>query len=111
VPLDEHPLLSIRQCTLAELIKQLEPSKTLALSTVGALANMRDACSHLTQTERPVALIGGFAHSHFDRSTLQLADHVVSIDREGLDAWVVAARLVYEYECGLGLPDKRIRVP
>ena len=84
---------------------------TLAFSTVGTLKSMRDACSYLLGTGRPVALIGGFAHSHFDHSTLQLADRVFSIDREGLDAWVVAARLVYEYESGLGLPEERIRVP
>jgi len=111
VPLDGHPLLSIRQCALPELIRQLEPSMTLAFSTVGTLTSMRDACSHLVGTERSVALIGGFAHSHFDQSTLQLADRVFSIDREALDAWVVAARLIYEYECGLGLPEKRIRMP
>ncbi len=110
VPLDEHPLLSLRQSALPGLIRELEPSMTLAFSTVGTLKSMRDACSHLLGTGRPVALIGGFARSHFDQSTLRLADRVFSIDKEGLDAWVVAARLVYEYECGLGLPEKRIRV-
>jgi len=32
-----------------------------------------------------------------------------SIDKDPLDAWVVAARIIYEYECGINLSERRIQ--
>jgi len=34
-------------------------------------------------------------------------DELISIDPSGLDAWVVASRLVYEYEQAIGLFENR----
>lgn len=104
----ERPLLSIRRCTLRRLVQDLEASLTVAFSTVGAPVSMKDACSPLVSAAAPVVLIGGFAHSHFSQSTVQLADHVFSVDKEPLDAWVVAGRVIYEYERGIRLPERRL---
>ena len=109
LPPGERPLLSIHQCTLPTLVDENAASMTVAFSTVGKPASMKDACSPLVRAPTPVVLIGGFARSHFKQSTSQLADHVFSVDKEPLDAWVVAARLIYEYECGIGLPETRLR--
>lgn len=109
VPPDERPLLSIRQCTLPRLVKEAVASMTVAFSTAGKPASIKDACSQLVSARVPVVLIGGFARSHFKRSTFQLADHVFSVDRESLDAWVVVGRVIYEYECGIGLPERRLQ--
>jgi rRNA small subunit pseudouridine methyltransferase Nep1 len=109
VPPDERPLLSIRQCTLPRLVEEVAASMTVAFSTAGKPASMKDACSSLVHARTPVVLIGGFARSHFKQSTSQLADHTFSVDKEPLDAWVVAARLIYEYECRIGLPERRLQ--
>jgi len=111
VPTDQRPLLSMRKCTLRELLERLNPSTTVAFTTTGKLISMRNACAQMMGSGRPAAIIGGFAHSHFKQSTLKLADQVLSVDREALDAWMVTGRLIYEYECLLGLPDKRTRIP
>lgn len=109
VPRGEEPLMSIRQCTLPRLVEDVAGSVTVAFSTAGKPVSMEDACSPLVNASAPVVLVGGFAHSHFSESTVQLADHIFSVDKETLDAWVVAGRLIYEYECGIRLPERRLQ--
>lgn len=108
VPPGEQPLLSIRKCTLPELVSESRVSTVVAFSTLGKPASAEDACVPIVEADAPAVLIGGFAHSHFNQSTTQLASHVFSIDREPLDAWIVAARVIYEYERGIHLPQKRL---
>jgi len=110
VPPDAPALLRLRECTLPRLVEESKASVVVAFSTIGKPATMKDACSKILLADEPVVLIGGFAHSHFQESTLRLATHIFSIDRESLDAWVVAARIIYEYECGIRLPEKRVHV-
>jgi rRNA small subunit pseudouridine methyltransferase Nep1 len=109
VPPGKQPLLSIREHTLPELVRELGASTVVAFSTAGKPASVKDACSPIIEAEAPTVLIGGFAHSHFEESTVQLANCVFSIDKEPLDAWVVAARVIYEYECGIRLIGRRLR--
>jgi len=109
VPPSETPLLKIRDCALPNLLKELAASTIVAFSTVGKPATMTDACRPIVETDAPVVLVGGFAHSHFEETTTRLADHVFSIDKDSLDTWVVAARLIYEYERGIHLPEKRLQ--
>lgn len=110
VPPGERPLMNLRDSPLSGLLEELKPSMTVAFSTIGSSTTTREACSAIVKADTPVVLIGGFARSHFEESTIQLADQVFSIDRESLDAWVVAARIVYEYECGIHLPEKRLQL-
>jgi len=108
VPPDEQPLLSIRKCTLAELVSESRVSTIVAFSTLGKPASVRDACVPIVEADAPGVFIGGFAHSHFSQSTTRLANHSFSIDKQPLDAWILAARVIYEYECGIHLPEKRL---
>jgi rRNA small subunit pseudouridine methyltransferase Nep1 len=110
VPPGEKPLLSIRKCTLPELVREAGVTMVVAFSTLGKFASVKEACLPIVEADAPAVLIGGFPHSHFSQSTTDLAKHVFSIDKEPLDAWVVVARVIYEYECGINLPEKRLRV-
>ena len=109
VPPGEQSLLRIRKCSLPRLIDELGTSTVVAFSTLGKTASVKDACSLMAKGHAPAVLIGGFAHSHFSQSTLQLANHIFSIDKDPLDAWVVAARIIYEYECGINMPERRLK--
>jgi rRNA small subunit pseudouridine methyltransferase Nep1 len=109
VPPGEQSLLRIRKCSLPMLIDELGTSTVVAFSTLGKTVSVKDACSLMTKEHAPAVLIGGFAHSHFSQSTLQLANHIFSIDKDPLDAWVVAARIIYEYECGINLSERRVK--
>jgi rRNA small subunit pseudouridine methyltransferase Nep1 len=109
VPPGGKPLLSIRKCSLPELVRESGVTRVVAFSTLGRTATVKEACLPIIEADAPAVLIGGFAHSHFNKSTAELADSVFSIDKEPLDAWVVVARVIYEYECGIRLPEKRLR--
>jgi rRNA small subunit pseudouridine methyltransferase Nep1 len=109
VPPGEKPLLSIRRCTLPELVRETGVTRVVAFSTLGKPASVKEACQLIAEADAPAVLVGGFPHSHFNQSTTRLANHVFSIDKEPLDAWVVVARVIYEYECGIHLPEKRLR--
>jgi len=40
---------------------------------------------------------------------LEFVDEKVSIDPSGLDAWVVASRIISAYEMAIGIPEKRLK--
>lgn len=109
VPPDHQPLLRIRGCTLPKLVEESGASTVVAFSTLGKPASVKDACMPIVSADSPAVLIGGFAHSHFHESTVRLANHVFSVDKDPLDAWIVAGRVIYEYECGIRLIQRRLR--
>lgn len=98
VPPEGKPLLSMEKMGITQLLESIQPTKTVAFSSVGDPTTMREVCQNLAKESRPAVVVGGFAHGHFSRRTLDSADMVVSIYHKPLDAWVVASRIVYEYE-------------
>ena len=111
VPPEGRPLLTLRRQTLTQLVRKLKPTLTVALTRQGEPQPANQLARELTQTSRPTVIIGGFPHGGFSRQTLRLADRLVAIDRESLEAWVVASRIVAYYEQALGLPEERLRQP
>jgi rRNA small subunit pseudouridine methyltransferase Nep1 len=98
VPPQGDPLLTVKKSSIQELLETVQPSVTVAFSSIGTPTTMRNVCRDLARERFPTVLIGGFAHGHFSKTISDLADMVVSIYHEPLDAWVVASRVVYEYE-------------
>jgi len=109
VPEVGEPLLAIRKQTLNQLLREIKPSTTVALTTLGEYKDIRELCEELAKERKLTVLIGAFPRGHFSEETLSLADRVVRIDREALEAWVVASRAVYAYELAIGLPKQRLR--
>ena len=108
VPPGGPPLLTIRRESLPELVERLGPDKVLIFTEEGEPRTVEEAVKGLAGLERPMIIVGGFPHGSFSQETLSLADEKVRIDPEGLEAWVVAARAIYEFERALGLPEKRL---
>jgi len=108
VPPGGPPLLTIRREALPELVERLEPDRVVAFTREGTPRTVEEVMRGLSGFKRPMILIGGFPHGHFTDETLVLADETACIDPEGLEAWVVASRAVYEFERALGLPEKRL---
>ena len=109
VPEAGKPLLTIRKQTLNQLLGEIKPSTTVAFTTLGKYNDPSKLCEELAKERKPAILIGGFPHGHFSKETLNLADRAVRIDREALEAWIVASRAVYAYELAIGLPKLRLR--
>jgi len=109
VPEAGQPLLAIRKQTLNQLLGEIKPSTTVAFTTLGEYKDLGEICEELAKERKPAILIGGFPRGHFSEETLNLANRAVRIDREALEAWVVASRAVYAYELAIGLPKQRLR--
>ncbi len=108
VPLEGEALLSVRKCELSALIRELRPTLSILFDRRGEPKTVDEVTSWLAETANPLAIIGGFARGDFSETTLGLADQVVCIDPEPLDAWVVVAELLDAYERTIGLRERRI---
>jgi rRNA small subunit pseudouridine methyltransferase Nep1 len=108
VPSEGEVLLKVEHKTLQRLLAETEADYVMAFSREGQPKTLEEAVSTLQAKQKPAVIIGGFPHGHFSETTVQLADEVVSVDSEMLEAWTLTARVIYEYERGLSLPKKRI---
>jgi len=108
VPSEGETLLKLEHKTLQQLLTKTKTDYILALSREGKPKTLQDAVSPLQSKQRPTIIVGGFPHGHFSETTVQLADEVVCVDSEMLEAWTMTSRAIYEYEQALSLPKKRI---
>jgi rRNA small subunit pseudouridine methyltransferase Nep1 len=103
------PLLTLRKQTLTQLVFEIHPSRILAFSRIGERKTLEEIIPKLIKEKHPTIFIGAFPHGHFSETTTKLIDQIVSVDPETLETWTVVSRVIYEYERGLSLPEKRLR--
>ena len=108
VPSDGETLLMLEPKTLQQLLAEAKPDYVLAFSREGKPKTIQDAVSVLESKQRPAVIVGGFPHGNFSETTTKLADEVVCVDSEMLEAWTMTSRAIYEYEQTLSLPPKRL---
>jgi rRNA small subunit pseudouridine methyltransferase Nep1 len=101
-------LLLLERKNLDQLLQDNECDYVLAFSTKGSRGKLDETMQKLQARERPTVLIGGFAHGHFSETTAKLADEIVCVDPEMLEAGVVTSRVIYDYERAISLPTKRL---
>jgi len=97
VPPRGHPLMSIKSGSLRDLLNAIS-GRVVALTTEGVSKQMSEVAAELAEFDNPVLLVGGFPTGHFSRETLSLAEKSYRIYSEGLEAWSVVARAIYDYE-------------
>lgn len=102
VPPNGRPLLSIRPGSLRDLAKEI-PGHVVALTTEGAPTSMKQVAANLAAKTDPVLLVGGFPSGHFSDKTLSLAKESYRIQKQGLEAWTIVSRAIYDYETSIGL--------
>ncbi len=107
VPSEGEMLLKLESKTLPNLLAETEADYVIAFSREGQPKTIEEAISSLQTKRRPAVIIGGFPHGHLSETTVQLADEIVSVDSEMLEAWTLTSRVIYEYERALSLPQKR----
>jgi len=106
----ESPSLLIltKNVSLPQLVTDLKPDRTIVFSQDGAPRTMEQAVYEFVDKKNPLAIVGGFPHGTFSEEVMKLADYVISVDRDTLEAWTVTARIIYEYEALIGLPARRL---
>jgi rRNA small subunit pseudouridine methyltransferase Nep1 len=108
VPSTGEALLKLEHKTLPTLLAEAEADYILAFSREGKPKTLHDAVSSLQAKRRLAVIVGGFPHGHLSEAAVQLADEVVCVDSEMLEAWTVTSRVIYEYERVLSVPRKRL---
>jgi len=109
VPPSSEVLLKLERKTLPKLFEEIKPDYTLAFTREGEKRTLEETFSKVSDVQKLAVLIGGFPHGHFKKTTLQLANEAVCIDKEPLDAWTVVSRVVYEYERSVSITKKRLK--
>jgi rRNA small subunit pseudouridine methyltransferase Nep1 len=89
--------MSIKPGSLGDLLDEISGVVT-ALTTKGVPKSMDEVASRLAGHHTPVLLVGGFPRGHFSQETLSKAEESYRIHDQGLDAWTVVARAIYDYE-------------
>jgi rRNA small subunit pseudouridine methyltransferase Nep1 len=107
VPSTGETLLKLEHKTLQTLLAEAEADYTLALSRKGKPKTLQAAVSSLKIKRRSAVIVGGFPHGHLSETAIQLADEVVCVDPEMMEAWIVTSRVIYEYERSISIPSKR----
>lgn len=107
-PREGEALLSLDKGNLLGLVGKLAPAKVIGFSTLGKPMLMKTIAEQAIKIKDPLAFIGAFPRGHFTGETRQSIDELFSVDRQPLDAWVVAGRFVYDFEWALGLSQNRI---
>ena len=107
VPSEGETLLKLEQKTLQQLLTETETDHILVFSRKGKPKTITEAVSTLKAKKRPTIIVGAFPHNTFSDATVQLADELVCIDREMLEAWTVTSRAIYQYEQTISLSKKR----
>ncbi len=91
-------LLEVAEMSFEGLLRRIAPTETLGLSRIGRPSSFEDVAAELTATDRPAVVVGGFPRSHFTESVQPHLEKIYSISRYPLEANVVIARIIYEYE-------------
>jgi rRNA small subunit pseudouridine methyltransferase Nep1 len=108
VPSEGKTLLKLEQKTLQQLLTETETDHILAFSRKGKPKTITEAVLTLKPKQRPAIIVGAFPHNTFSDATVRLADELVCIDTEMLEAWTVTSRAIYQYEQTIALSKKRI---
>ena len=93
---NNQKLLSLKDQTFGELIDAIKPSKIIGLSTRGESSSFENLGKSLT--DNCCMVIGGFQKGHFSESIKSKFTHMYSVEKTSLEAHVVIARMLYEYE-------------
>jgi rRNA small subunit pseudouridine methyltransferase Nep1 len=102
VPPKGHALLSIKPGHIGDLLDEIS-GRVIALTTMGLPKRMDEVASRLAQDANPVLLVGGFPTGHFSKETLSKAKESYQIYNQGLEAWTVVARAIYDYERAISI--------
>lgn len=93
---NSETLLEIKDQTFCELLRELNPSKTIGFSSRGVAQSYEQAATKIPKDG--CVVIGGFQKGDFSDSVSDGIDELYSVGDESLEGHVVVARLLYEYE-------------
>lgn len=96
ITVNNQKLLSIKDQSFSELINEANPSQIVGLSTMGKISSFEQISTKLN--DNSCIVIGGFQKGHFSDSIKNKFTDLFSVGNTSMEAHVVVARMLYEYE-------------
>jgi rRNA small subunit pseudouridine methyltransferase Nep1 len=93
---DDQKLFEIQNMSFADLVDKIDPDQVIGLSSEGKKSSYGEVVKMCT--DDTCLVIGGFPKGEFFDSTKKSIDSIYSVDENPLEAHVVVARTLYEYE-------------
>lgn len=93
---NNQELLSIKYQSFSELIDEINPTQVIGLSSKGRPSTFEKISANLINGS--CIVIGGFQKGQFSDSIKNKFTHLFSVGNVSLEAHVVIARILYEYE-------------
>ncbi len=91
-------LVKIRESAFKDLVEQIGSEDVVGFSRRGVLVEPREWLTRYAQGDEAVFVVGGFPRGGFSRGVLEHLTALISIHPMPLEAHVVLARVIYEYE-------------
>ena len=109
VPEKGDALMELERSSVQRLARNVGASEVLGFSVLGRPDLMRKVAEYAGTLTDPLVLIGGFPRGHFTDEIKRVLNSTFRVDRQSLDAWVVAGRFVYDLEWALGIAQQRVQ--
>jgi rRNA small subunit pseudouridine methyltransferase Nep1 len=93
---NENMLLKIENMDFDSLIKKINPTQTIALSSKGVKSSYQQLAEE-TRDDTCI-IIGGFPKGQFSEKNTAYFDKVLSVDKTALEAHIIISRVLYECE-------------
>jgi rRNA small subunit pseudouridine methyltransferase Nep1 len=87
-------LLKLEEGGLRDIIDRVNPDVKILLSENGLQMKWSEIGEKIVAYEKPMIMVGGFPRGDFENETKKVADIVVSIWDQPLEAWIAASRIL-----------------
>ncbi len=94
---EDRVLMELKDKSFVELISEIGSGKVIGLSRIGAKSDAEEVARIAVDNDAAL-VVGGFPRGHFSKQVERELDATYSISDLGLEAHVVIARILYEYE-------------
>lgn len=93
---NNNTLLTLKDMSLGELIRKIDPEQTIALSSKGAKSSYQKLAEEVDNNT--CLVIGGFSKGQFFDKNKEYFDKTIAVDKNPLEAHIIISRVLYECE-------------
>jgi len=93
---DNSSLLTLRDMSLGDLIRKIDPEQTIALSSKGVKSSYQKLAEEVDNNT--CLVIGGFSKGQFFDKNKEYFDKTIAVDKNPLEAHIIISRVLYECE-------------
>lgn len=89
-------LLTLKDMSLGDLIRKIDPEQTIALSSKGVKSSYQNLAEVIDNNT--CLVVGGFSKGQFFDKNKEYFDKTIAVDKNPLEAHIIISRVLYECE-------------